>query len=422
MDFDQINWTVYAYVNSLLDASAFGIGLYNREARTIEFINFLENGISIPNFKHHLSEGGALSVACFRNQREIVIGDLQNEYKNFMKDAPSIKTDIQPQSAIFLPLMADKPLGVITVQSPDKHVYSDKEVTLMKTLASYISIALSNARAYDEISRKNESITDSIRYALTIQRAILPDPQILDKTFEERFVIFKPKDIVSGDYYWFSKVNAGPSHPNLDPMIQEISFIAAVDCTGHGVPGAFMSMISNTLLNEIVNVQHIYEPAHILEELHKGIIKALRQEDNANDDGMDVCLCAVEKHIDGRSKVTFTGAKRPLYYLPNGSTRLMELRGDNKSIGGMNSRKNKPFTNQELYLDRGSLLYLATDGIADQNNKDRKKFGTTKLKHLIQANVHRPLKIQQEILEKALSDHQEGVEQRDDITLLGIKI
>ncbi len=259
----------------------------------------------------------------------------------------------------------------------------------------------------EKIELQNEQIKGSIRYAKTIQNAILPPIDELNKYFET-FILFRPKDIVSGDFYWHSKTD-------------KYHFIAVVDCTGHGVPGAFMSTIGSRLLNEIIAEHKIYSPNKILEEFNIRTQKALRQKQTSILDGMDVCLCRIESRE--KSKVIFSGAKRDLYYYSAGSKSMETLKAERKSIGGAVSSKNKAeFTNQELLLNKGDLLYMTTDGYIDQNNFDRKRFGLNELNELLKNNAEKPLRKQKKILEKVLDKWQEDVSQRDDITILGIKI
>ncbi len=261
-----------------------------------------------------------------------------------------------------------------------------------------------------EVTTKNQKITDSIRYAQTIQEAILPQDIEFEKAFADHFVLFSPKDMVSGDFYWMSN--------QYTPQGQK-TIIAAVDCTGHGVPGAFMSMIGNTLLNEIVNQEKIFDTAQILTRLHEGVKKSLQQNNMSNDDGMDVCICTLHFNSDQSAHAQFTGAKRPLYYYQN--SLLQSLKGDSKSIGGAD-RKNKDFTTQDLYLMKGDCLYLMTDGFSDQQNSENKKFGTTRLLELLEQNASLPLSIQKQELQSELNVHSWSIEQRDDITIVGVKI
>jgi len=260
----------------------------------------------------------------------------------------------------------------------------------------------------DELSEKNEHITSSINYAQTIQNAILPINENIDKQFEN-FVIYRPKDIVSGDFYWYSE-------------IENYIFISVLDCTGHGVPGAFMSMIGNTLLNEIVNSKKIFETNNILTKLDELVKVSLRQEHSDNNDGMDVCLCRIEK-IENTTIVNFTGAKRPLLIYKQGFTEIFSLKGNRKSIGGMTIKRNvEDFISNEILFENTGIIYLSSDGYCDQNNFDRYKFGPTKLHNLLINNIEKTMLEQKIILENSMDNWMNGEKQRDDITLVGIKI
>ncbi|MCD4692949.1 MAG: tetratricopeptide repeat protein, partial [Calditrichales bacterium] len=225
------------------------------------------------------------------------------------------------------------------------------------------------SEAKEVIEEKNDHIMSSIRYARKIQRAILPVDEKMKDALGDYFVIFKPQAIVSGDFYWFSQIN-------------DKIFIAVVDCTGHGVPGAFMSMIGNSLLNKIVNENKIFDPAVIMEHLHNGVRAALKQEgeDVETQDGMDVCLCVLENN-----KITFTGAKRPLYHIHN--SELVEIKGDRKSIGGLQKEKKRKFTKNEIDINPGDIIYMTSDGFADQSDTQEKKYGSRRLKEYLQKNA-----------------------------------
>jgi len=263
-----------------------------------------------------------------------------------------------------------------------------------------------------EITVKNDKITDSIRYAETIQRAILPAKELMDRELKEYFILYRPKDIVSGDFYWFYKIS------------EQKYLIAAVDCTGHGVSGAFMSLIGNTILNEIVSDTKIHEPRAILEELDSRIRVALKQEQKINDDGMDVVLCLLEHQNNQSTKIQFTGAKRPLFYIEANQAEIQMLKGDVRSIGGGRKRrkKKKPFTNTKITLPKGSIIYLMSDGLVDQNGTDKPKIGTNVLKELLVDHADLPMHEQKELLREILHMHQGQAEQRDDITVIGFKI
>ncbi|WP_338759999.1 7TM diverse intracellular signaling domain-containing protein [Bernardetia sp. ABR2-2B] len=279
----------------------------------------------------------------------------------------------------------------------------------------------------DEISHQHKKMTDSIRYAEKIQQAILPSDETLYQTFEKHFVIFRPKDIVSGDFYWTATIQtAAPSIlPRRSPIeLQrgEVTkkIIAAVDCTGHGVPGAFMSVIGIILFNEIVHLKNTYDSDKILESLHQKIQKALRQEEKANADGMDVALSIVEETNEKDRIVYFTGAKRPLYYADKDNT-LQSLQGTRKSIGGI-KKKHKPFVCEKIQLQKGAKLYLTSDGLIDQPNAEGKKIGSRKFEETLQKILHLPMEEQYVELMKMLDSHQQDTPQRDDITVIGVEI
>ncbi len=259
----------------------------------------------------------------------------------------------------------------------------------------------------NEIEREHNKTKKSIKYAERIQKAILPDQSLFQEIFPESFLIFKPKDIVSGDFYW---------------CIEEDDFkmAAVIDCTGHGVPGAFMSMIGNNLLNEAVTKHAITSPAEILQYLHNGIRDRLSQDSGKNADGMDLGLCKIEYMKNGEAKLTYAGAKHKLYIMSD--DKMIELKGCRKSIGGKYAKNDLVFENHETRLKQGDIVYLTTDGFIDQASPERLSFSTSKLKTLISDNFIHDMEDQKEMFEWALEDHQKTADQRDDITLMGLKI
>lgn len=285
----------------------------------------------------------------------------------------------------------------------------------------------------DKIEEKQTLLMDSLRYAKQIQQAILPEYHEFDNVFSDYFVLFLAQQVVSGDFYWLHQRG-------------NKTFIAVVDCTGHGVPGAFMSMIGNTLLHEIVSEKNVEEPALILEVLHLEIRTALRQEQKKNDDGMDVCLCLIENLPDAQDniQVTFAGARRPLLYITpepveepvlahtnnhtNTLTKTKELKlhtikGTKRSIGGVHHYENRPFENNTITLPKGTRLYLTSDGYTDQHNVKREKYSRHKFNDLLRTIGHLPLPQQKKALVNELDQHMANqVPQRDDITIVGIQL
>ncbi len=409
LDLQRVIQLVYQSVNALMDATCFGIGIYTPKSQILVFDGFIEKNKVLSTITVKVNPDDlVLATICLLQQREILIN-------NIYADAQEYGIELKPQggdlatSLIYLPLIIEnRTVGVITVQSFEPNKYGETELNILKALASYISIAIENSHNYGIIDKKNEHITSSIRYALTIQQAMLPNENTLKDTLHDYFVIYKPKDLVSGDFYWLSNKN-------------DMFFVAVVDCTGHGVPGAFMSMISISLLHEAVNQQSIFEPTKILNHINNGIRHSLKQDETSNRDGMDLVLCKVEKLKENNllNKITFVGAKRPLLYTETG--KLKSIKGSRKSIGG-NYYLNIDFEQQEIMLPAGEMLYLSTDGYADQANEKRENFGTMRLSNLLEEIATKPTEEQEKIILQTLHEHQQQTEQRDDISVLGFRL
>ena len=255
----------------------------------------------------------------------------------------------------------------------------------------------------------NSEVQSSIEYASTIQQAILPDITEMNEAFGEHFALYKPKDIVSGDFYWLSTAH------------EKYYFLASVDCTGHGVPGAFMSMIGSRLLNNIVNENNITDPSKILLKLDEGVKKSLKQEKSKNRDGMDVCLVRFNK-TDNLENITFAGAKRPLLIYRAESKKVERIKGTRRTIGGGYIKaKTSDFVNTEIKLNKNDIIYLTSDGYIDQNNTSRKRYGTKHLLEIITSISNLTMNKQKTILNNEFENWSEGTTQRDDITILGIK-
>ena len=254
------------------------------------------------------------------------------------------------------------------------------------------------------IEEKNQEILDSITYAKRIQNALLPSEENLTKAFgNEFFVVFFPRDIVSGDFYWLTEENG-------------IYIMAVADCTGHGVPGGFMTMIGNTLLNQIVGLYNILEPHKILNQLHIEIRNALKQDEEGSEvrDGMDLTVLVYNKE---KNLLQFASAQRPVYYVQNGV--LQEIKGDKFHIGGKDPERN--YTLKEFQLKPGDAFYFSSDGYADQFSPDNKKFSTGRLKKLIQEIYPLPMKEQGKILTQTFLDWKQDAEQIDDVLVFGVK-
>lgn len=274
-----------------------------------------------------------------------------------------------------------------------------------------------------EIECQHRRIQDSISYAKTIQTAMLPEIDSINRLFES-FILFKPKDLVSGDFYWIKPLKTDKEKHN---GYKQRALVAAVDCTGHGVPGAFMSMIGKRLLDEIVTENHIEQPDKMLEMLNTGIQTSLKQEKSGNTDGMDICLCLVEQkdetNNNQKTKITYSGAKRNLYILRKGATDVETIKGDRIGIGGLAIYNiNSTFTNKKIELTSGDCIYLTTDGIVDQNKPHGKRFGTRRLIEEICKHGHLTMTEQKKLFENIIDNYKQHLPQRDDMTMIGIRL
>ncbi|MEM8964799.1 MAG: PAS domain S-box protein [Bacteroidota bacterium] len=255
-----------------------------------------------------------------------------------------------------------------------------------------------------EIQNKNKKINDSINYARRIQGAILPDNQIIKQIFPESFIYYKARDVVSGDFPWFMQRG-------------EDTFIAAVDCTGHGVPGALISLIGYFLLNDIVRSRGISDPGEILDQLDDGVTKTLRQdsEDSQSKDGMDIALCRIRKN-----EVQYAGAHRPLYYMQKGE--MVEIKGDKFPIGGGIYKNQTNFTTTTIKAAKGDSIYFCSDGFPDQfGGPNNRKYGPKRLRAMIQEHHHKPMEEVHQVIGSSWEEWQGQEKQTDDVLMIGIK-
>lgn len=555
---EEIIQKAYENVNRLMDASAFGIGIFNENKNRIEFSGFIEKGERLPFYFVSIAEETRPAIWCFREQRELIINDFQKEFNQYFPDQkiPAPKEGEQPDSIIYLPLsMPNKRVGVITVQSFKKKAYSAYQLNILRNLALYVVNGLENARLYenmedevkartleiekqknelarlslvasetdngvlifndkgeiewvndgftrlqgytldelkaknntiekisnnpevaalveesiknkkssvyqslnktkagkelwvqssltpimnekgkitnwvvidvditnlkkaeDSIRQQNEKITDSINYAQKIQETLLPPLEEIKKLLPESFILYRPKDIVSGDFYWIYKY-------------QHSVFIAVADCTGHGVPGAFMSLMGNNLLNDIVKVKGKHVPSEILDELNIQILTTLNQNSKTTSVkyGMDISLlCIEELRGSGDSasngyKLQYAGAHSPLILFRNNE--CIQIKGDRRSIGSYMKEEDTGFTNHALSLLKGDMIYMFSDGYADQiGGPENKKMFAQPFRDLLQSVSQLLVNKQKDKLENNLITWQGIQNQTDDILVLGIQV
>jgi len=257
-----------------------------------------------------------------------------------------------------------------------------------------------------EIQAKNKKITESINYAKRIQSAILPDSSVIREVFNQSFILYKPRDVVSGDFPWFMQKG-------------DDIYIAAVDCTGHGVPGALISLIGYFLLNNIVNNRDVSDPGVILDQLDKGVTKTLKQDtsDNATRDGMDIALCKINQK---KRTLEYAGAHRPLYFVSNGE--LIEIKGDKFPIGGAQYKTRTNFTTTKVEINSGDSAFFCSDGLPDQfGGPDDRKFSPQRIRAIINENVKADMEKIYGAFDHEFEQWKGHNKQTDDVLLIGIK-
>lgn len=260
--------------------------------------------------------------------------------------------------------------------------------------------------AFEQIKKQNDKINDSIAYAERIQNALLPSEEAFSQLFRDAFILFKPRDVVSGDFYWFAQ------DQNQDIMV------AAIDCTGHGVPGAFMSMIGLNLLENITREEHL-EPHQILENLHAGIRNNLKQLTNENRDGMEMALIKIQDQ--GRT-LTYSGARNPLYY--SKKDKIEQIKADPTPIGGLQIEAQRRFSSSQLQIQEPTCIYLFSDGFADQfGGEQGNKYSSRRLRSILQKIHKRPMSEQKAVLEAELEQWMGNKhKQLDDILIIGLRL
>lgn len=314
-------------------------------------------------------------------------------------------------------LQKDKELAQSKIREQEAQIANQALIRNFIGVVGLLSIALvtvliisnrKKIKANKQIADQNKNIRSSINYARRIQQAMLPKAEQYPSVFADSFILFKPRDTVSGDFYWMSEVKSAAG---------DIAF-AAVDCTGHGVPGAFMSMVGIKALNGLI-ARGLTAPDVILNSLDAEIRTALRQDVSGNSDGMDVALCV---YHEKEKILEFSGAKSPLVYIKDHE--LFKIKGDTHGIGGRRKKEDlSRFLKHEIKIDKPTVVYLFSDGYKDQfGGPENKKFLSKKLNTLLLQIHELPMDQQFQILETAFNEWKGTREQTDDVLVMGIKL
>ncbi len=364
------------------------------------------------------------AYALSHKEFEWISNEIKNNYEEFnhqisQKLVKLIEGDA-PEHTFVAPITKKgKNLGFILLENKNtKTAFNAYQKEVIQMLASQAAISLDNSTLYKRIEErnkqleetkkiieeKNKDILDSIRYARRIQEAIMPEKELLNIYFPESFIFYQPKDIVSGDFYWF-----------LEKYHK--FFIAAVDCTGHGVPGAFMSVIGSNLLNQILNEYSILEPEAILDHLNFRVQAALKQDQNAETkDGMDVAFCSIDQEND---LLQYAGANRPLWLVRNGE--IIKYEADKIPIGG-GQFGHMSYKGHTIPVQEGDIIYIFTDGIVDQfGGEQNKKFTSKRFADLILSISHLSMQEQMQNIKNTFMEWKGKEEQTDDVLVIGIR-
>ncbi len=255
----------------------------------------------------------------------------------------------------------------------------------------------------NKLEKTHQEITDSITYAKRIQSAILPQEKVIKEYFEDSFILYKPKDIVAGDFYWFE-------------VVDNLIFLAAADCTGHGVPGAMVSVVCNNALNRSIKEFNLKKPSDILDKTREIVVSEFEKSDEEVKDGMDISLCAISSDY---KKVYWAGANNPLWILRNGE--VLEFKADKQPIG--NFAYSKPFTNHEIELQKGDEIFLTTDGYQDQFGGEMgKKLKSNRLKDILKSMHDSKMEDKKSEINSFFQEWKGDLEQIDDVCIIGIRL
>lgn len=355
-----------------------------------------------------------------RNTRDSLV--LNNAFRSGQFTSDPYISGHKTRSVFCAPIQVENNLLAILYleQGSTIRYFEQERLEFLNLLLGQASTAFDNSLLYHTLEQKieartatiqemNHELTNSITYASRIQGAILPEQERIKERLPESFIFYVPKDIVSGDFYWYDSVEGGRS------------VIAAVDCTGHGVPGAFMTVIGYTQLNHIVTEAAIHEPGEILNHLDKRVRKALNQDRESvnSQDGMDMSLCVVDREA---GTVGFAGAMNPLFLVRNGE---LEIFAANKFPIGGSQYEEKQFVTTTIDVQAGDRLYLFSDGFIDQfggNGTRSKRFGTKRFKQLLLSIQDQDMETQGETLKSTYFTYKGEEEQLDDVLVIGFEI
>lgn len=414
---DTLNDVIFNALDQLMDKLPLcftSIHIYAEDARSYDdhAVTTLTGKLE----RFHLPDQDIQFVPGYRNlmdKQVHVINDLSK--KEGRSETETQLVEVGVRSILLVPLVfEDRTIGSLNIGSLELAAFGKEITGLLKELANTISFSINQNKLQEQLRtnneqllKKNKDITDSINYAKRIQEANLPNISTLKMHFPDSFIFNKPKDIVSGDFYWYHRVG--------NKVV-----VAVADCTGHGVPGGFITMLGINLLNNIVKEQGLTNPAEIMEKLHrqlqKSIGRALEEQDLR--DGMDISICVIDQ-VD--YNIQFAGARRPLLF--HNGMEMKRYKGNKLSIADSHQESTEAFKVHEFYFKKGDRIYMFSDGFADQfGGPSNKKFTSVRFRQLLEDSAFQEMEKQKALLEQTLEEWQGELEQIDDILVLGLSL
>lgn len=419
LQFEEIFEKLHFNLGKLLDAEIFGVRILNKEEGNIDYKYEIESGKRDESITIPLTDLDNYTVWCVLNNKPIHINDNLGDYKKYVNEI-KVPKGLMPSSLLFVPIVHDNEvLGAITVQSFKKNAYSKRHLDVMKTLAFYSGIAISNAALYRSLEKKveertlalkqaNKSVMDSINYTKNIQDATLTKDKDIKSLLPESFVYFEPRDIVSGDFYRIDKLKSKKG--------DELISILVADCTGHGVPGATLAILCSSIIKQSYIESEVNCPGEALDFTRRSIVSLFENSDSTIYDGMDVALGVFNPKT---YKFSFSGAFNNCYIVRDGE--IIIIKGDRMHVGY--SENYPKFTTQKIFLQPKDFVVFSTDGYLDQfGGENYKKFGRRQFSDMIIELQGVKPEHQHAKFNKSFKNWKADNEQTDDVCAFGFTV
>lgn len=405
---------IYQNISKEMSISFFFISSYSESEDTIKIEYCVKNGQVVQEeFNTKSNNPNSLTAFTIKSKEEVIISDLSLDYPKYLSGKPQLhgKEDLWCESVLMFPLIIqNKIIGLFSVQSENKYSYTIENVALLRLLGPFIGIALNNANLFSSLSaknkiieEKNKDITDSIRYAKHLQNGILPSQDFINDHIPNNFVLYKPKDIVAGDFYFSEQVD-------------NFLFVAVADCTGHGVPGAMVSVVCCNALTRSVKEFKVTDTGQILDKTRELVIETFAKSNSGIADGMDISLLCIDKQ---NKMVFWSGANNPLWYIQGND--FKQIKANKQPIGKCDNQV--PFTTHQIEYTDNTIFYLFTDELADQfGGPNGKKFKYKQFAELLSSIHDRPLQEQADTINRTFETWKTSLDQVDDICVVGLKL